>query len=238
MKNEELRYKQLRKLGQELHIPIPEAFWELEVFDQEGKLIRRHKQRSHSWVRNAYNLLFCQLAGKAPSDSDYGPGKLNAKETSGTVRYGTGTLSITGRYLNSPDGTEYGYRAPAAVDARGSMVGSGTADESFEDYALQTKIANGTGAGQLSYIQSEANSMTYDAANKILKNTLIRYFNNNSGGDVSVNEVGLVWYSYRPDSSNYNAFYLASRDKLAATVTVPNTGQLKVTYTIQLTYPA
>ncbi|MBA7585898.1 hypothetical protein ES708_27890 [subsurface metagenome] len=32
--------------------------------------------------------------------------------------------------------------------------------------------------------------------------------------------------------------WLQSRDHLASTVTVPDTGQLKVTYTIQLTYPA
>lgn len=238
MKNEELRYTRLRKLGQELHIPIPEAFWELEVFDREGKLIHRHRQRSHSWVRNAYNLLFCQLAGKGPTDGAFGPGLLSGKETDGNVRYGTGVLALTRYFYDSPDGTEYGYRAPAAVDNRGIMVGSGTAVESFEDYALQTKIANGTGAGQISYIQSEANSITYDAANKILKNSLIRYFNNNSGGNVSVNEVGLVWHTYRPVSGSYDAYFLASRDLLAATVIVPNTGQLKVTYTIQLTYPA
>jgi hypothetical protein len=33
-------------------------------------------------------------------------------------------------------------------------------------------------------------------------------------------------------------YTLVCRDKLAATVTIPNTGQLKVTYTIQLTYPS
>jgi hypothetical protein len=237
MKNEELRYTQLRKLGQELHIPIPEAFWELEIFDREGKLIHRHRQRSHSWVRNAYNLLFCQLAGKDANYGTYGAGNLNGKETDGNLRYGAAPLTIVTNAMYSVDGTDYGYRAPAGDDTRGIMVGSGVAAESFEDYALQTKIANGTGAGQISYIQSEAHAITYDAANKILKNSLIRYFNNNSGGNVSVNEVGMAWYTYRP-ATTYAARFLASRDKLATTVTVPNTGQLKVTYSIQLTYPA
>ncbi|GAI82076.1 unnamed protein product, partial [marine sediment metagenome] len=31
---------------------------------------------------------------------------------------------------------------------------------------------------------------------------------------------------------------MVTRDKLASTVTVPDTGQLKVTYTIQLVFPA
>ena len=59
---DERKYRQLKKLGQELRIPIPEAFWELEVRDKDGKVIQRHKQRSHSWVRNAYNFLFSELA--------------------------------------------------------------------------------------------------------------------------------------------------------------------------------
>jgi hypothetical protein len=70
-----------------------------------------------------------------------------------------------------------------------------------------------------------------------MKNELARYFNNNSGADVSVNEVALALRGYQPGSSvPYN--YMTARDKLIATVTVPNTGQLKVTYTVQLTYPA
>jgi hypothetical protein len=42
---EEARYEQLRKLGQELHIPISETFWELEVRDRDGKVIQHLKQR-------------------------------------------------------------------------------------------------------------------------------------------------------------------------------------------------
>ncbi|GAJ13452.1 unnamed protein product, partial [marine sediment metagenome] len=61
---EERQYERLKKLGRELHIPIPEHFLTMEVFDKDGKLIQRHHQRSHSWVRNAYHLLFCQFARK------------------------------------------------------------------------------------------------------------------------------------------------------------------------------
>jgi len=75
-----------------------------------------------------------------------------------------------------------------------------------------------------------------DTGAKLLKNELVRYFNNNSGGDVNVNEVALVDYVGCRGSAIDKVFM--SRDKLASTVTVPNTGQLKVTYTVQLTYPA
>ena len=60
---EEQQYEELRRLAQKLHIPIPEVFLELEVRDKDGRVIQRHRQRSHSWVRNAYNLMIMQGAG-------------------------------------------------------------------------------------------------------------------------------------------------------------------------------
>lgn len=235
MHREEQKYRELRRLGQELHLPIPEAFWELEVRTRDGRIIQHLKQRSHSWVRNAYNAMFCQLAGKDASDTTFGAGKISGKDTGGAVR--TFSRALGTDYNGSCDGltpgTGHGYRGAAASDSTGIVVGSGTAPESFEDYALQTLIPNGTGAGQLSYVASEPHAISYDAVGRILKNSLARFFNNNSGGDVNVNEVGIIFYT------QYNGYrYIYSRDKLATTVTVPNTGQLKVTYTIQLTYPA
>ena len=226
---EEQKYKRLRELGQELHIPIPEHFITLEVFDKNGKLIQRHHQRSHSWVRNAYNLLFTQLAGKGMTGDGYGAGKLSIKETDTTVKDTDGTAITIG---TAPDDVGVGYREAAGLIVNGILVGSGVNAEDFEDYVLQTPIAEGAGAGQLNHAQSEANAYSYGAL--VGTNTLIRYFNNNSGGNVEVNEVCLAATGFA------GAFidYITSRDHLAATVTIPDTGQLKVTYTIQLTYPA
>lgn len=227
---EEALYEQLRKLGQRLHIPIPEAFWELEVRDGNGKVIRCLKQRSHSWVRNAYNVIFSMLAGKDGDDATFEAGKLNLKRTDGVIYSGSYPLQYYQRA--TIDATSQGYRGPAGQDEWGILLGSGTNPESFEDYGLQTKIADGTGAGQLSYIESEPHSITYEPATLSLKNTLVRYFNNNSGGDIDVNEVGLAANSL----GTMNWRFLMARDKLTSTVTVPNTGQLKVTYTVQLSY--
>jgi len=231
---EEARYEQLRKLGQELHIPISETFWELEVRDVNGKVIQRLKQRSHSWVRNSYNQMFSQLAVKNGNSSSFGPGYLSVKDTSGTVKYATGPIGNSNADL---DGTSYGCRGPAGDDSWGIQVGSGTNPESFEDYMLQTRIANGVGAGQLSYIEQDSHRITYDPGTRVLANAMVRYFNNNSGGDIDVNEVGLVMNQPQGGSIVYGK-RLQARDELASTVNVPNTGQLKVTYTIQLTYPA
>ena len=226
--SEEKKYKQLRKLGQELHIPVPEAFWEFEVFDKEGKLIQKYKQRSHSWVRNAYNFLLSFMSKKMGETTGFGAGYLSAKRYTG---------EITGPYFDDGNTLETagkGFRGDVASTVNGILVGSGTNAESFEDFALQTLIANGTGAGQLSYVLSEVPTKSYNAGTKVWTVTHIRYFNNNSGGDVSVNEVAIVAEDYA--SASY--YYTYSRDKLSATVTIPNTGQLKATYTIQLTYPS
>ena len=238
---EELEYAQLRRMGQRLHIPIHEVFIKLEVFDRDGKLIQRHHQRSHSWTRNAYNMMFSQLAGAPPSDVTFEAGKLSQKATSGTIYSG---LYPFGMFLSksvAPYSYEYntvlGYRAPASNVNYGILVGSSTDASSFEDYVLITPIIEGTGAGQLSYTESALNSISYAAL--ALKNELIRYINNNTAllTDVDVNEVAIVCKSGSVQTPSTSVYTLMARDHLVSTVTVPSTGQLKVTYTIQLTYP-
>jgi len=228
---EEQEYKQLRELGQKLHIPIPEHFIELEVFDKDGKLIQKHRQRSHSWVRNAYNTMFSQLALKDGDDAAFGAGKLNFKNTAAAVINAASAVGIDTSASMDAAGDK-GYIALATSITNGILVGSGTNAEDFEDYVLQTPMAEGNGAGELNHVQSQPHSISYAALT--LKDELVRYFNNNSGGNIDVNEVALVIGSM----SNLVHHCLMCRDKLASTVTVPDTGQLKVTYTIQLTYPS
>jgi len=230
---EERKYEQLKKLGQELHLPIPEHFITLEVFDRNGKLIQKHHQRSHSWTRNAYNLIFSEIAGKNCSDATFEAGKLSGKTTAAVIRFGN--IPFAQRYGANLDGDPtWGYRAAAGIATRGILVGSGLNAESFEDYVLQTQITEGTGAGQLNHVASQAHAMSYGAL--VLTNELVRFFNNNSGGNVDINEVALVGDIHC--HVTVAEHFLVSRDHLGVTVTVPDTGQLKVTYTIELTYPA
>ncbi|MBA7527492.1 hypothetical protein ES705_19668 [subsurface metagenome] len=230
---EERKYEQLRKLGQELHVPIPEAFWTLEVIDKNGKLLQRHHQRSHSWVRNAYNLLLSQMAGKYLDDpTTYGAGYLNIKWTMGTVVYGSGAA------IGSFEQPGSAYRANAATHTHGIQVGTDVTAESFEDYVLTGLIAEGSGADQLNYILQEVPGKSYDGPSKVFTITQVRYMNNNSGAAIGVNEVALTTYGIGPGTHTAQDKWVMARDKLGATVNVPDTGQLKVTYTIQLTYPA
>lgn len=243
MNKQEQEYLEYKRLGQKLGIPTFEVFLELEVRMPDGRVVHRHRQRSHSWTRNAYNLMFCQLAGKDADDATFEAGKLSVKKTSATIAYGSGAVGW--KPFASADSaqagtgwTHTGYRALAGYDTHGIIVGTGTTAESFEDYALATQIADGTGSGELSHVESEAHAISYAAL--VLTNTLIRYFNNNSGGSIGVNEVGLIGALGDPGAVYNSApiLVLVARDVLGATVTVPDTGQLKVTYTISLTYPS
>jgi hypothetical protein len=242
---EEADYRQLRTLGQRLHIPVLEALWELEVIDREGTPVQRLRQQSHSFVRNAYNHLISQMAAKnGDGGLTFGPGFINIRETGGSVRSGNYPI-LTGHNSNSSStqsldiaGTGQGILAPAGASYKGIVVGSGAGPESFEDYALQSLIPNGTSPGTLSYIQSEAPAVSYDGPSLTLTVTHVRFFNNNSGGPIDVNEVGIYLIGKTGYSGTSNRTWMVARDKLVATVTVPDTGQLKVTYTISLTYPA
>ena len=230
----ERNYEELERLALLCRVPMPKAFITLEVFDKNGKLLQKHRQRSHSWTRNAYNMMFSQLAGKNADDNTFGAGKLSVKELTGDVRYDDKPF---GQYDATVDGTDLGYRAPAGEDGRGILVGSGINAEDFEDYVLQTQITDGTGAGQISHTQSQAHAITWTGGTLTFKNDLIRYFNNNSApaGDRAINEVCIAAKCMADGAAKE---VMMSRDHLASTVTVPSTGQLKVTYTISLTYPA
>ncbi|MFC1874644.1 hypothetical protein ACFLY3_00595 [Chloroflexota bacterium] len=230
--SEERRYRKLKRLGQELHVPIPETFLKLEVRDKDGRVIKRQSQRCHSFGRNVYNYIFSHLVARNCPDVDFGAGHMSMRATSGTIRhanYGAGIIAQMNFEGNGPN-------AGAGVDDRGILVGSGTNPESFEGYFLQTQIDNGTGAGQLSHVASETPVYSYDAGTKTWTAELKRYFNNNSGGSIGVNELALVYYLERVVGTADKVLW--SRDRLSSTVTIPNTGQLRVTYTIRLAYPA
>jgi len=236
---EERKYSRLRKLGQELHVPIPEHFIECEVTDKNGKVIQHLKQRSHSWVRNAYNLLLSQMACKNLDSGvgEYGAGFLSIKSTAAAITRGDrGAIIVRENEENfETGGIDGGYRSLAANDSFGILVGSNAGAWSFEDYVLLTPITEGTGPGQLNHVAMAVPIRSYGALTWTI--TWVRYFNNNTllVTDVLVNEVGLVAYGFAAFS---DAYWVTSRDVLGATVTVPGTGQLKVTYTIEMVFPA
>ncbi len=239
----ETKYRRFEKLGTELKLPVFKTFLEMEVLDRDGKTIHAHKQRSHSWNRNAYNFLFSQMAAYGLTGTNlFEAGAISLKWTNGNIypnSSGWALNQVAGldEGVNVNDrSTNTGFLATAGATDKGIIVGTNNFPESFDGYVLGAPIGNGSGAGQMDYAQSDLHSITYDAPTKTFTDTLIRYINNNSGADIGVNEVAL--YGKVKFTSAGTGTIMFSRDLLASTVTVPNTGQLKVTYTIQLAYPA
>jgi len=231
----ERRYLRLANLGKELGVPVPQVFLEMKVTMPDGKVVHHHRQRSHSWVRNLYNAMVALLAGvNCNGGAVFGAGFINIRRTDGVVRNeGYCDSAMLGTYNTSWEVAGIAFAGGAADNTFGIQVGSGANVESFEDYVLQTLIANGVGAGQLSYVAGEIPAEAYVTGTKTYSVTHVRYMNNNSPGDVLVKEVAIACLGM----SGVNK-QIRSRDVLGATVTIPASGQLKVTYTISLVYPA
>lgn len=229
------RIASVEKERQRLHLPaVPIMFYKIDIYSPQGEHTLEYKFRSKSWNRNFYNYTACLQMGLASNTggTTFEAGKMPMKDTGNITKQTSFIFIPRDSTYNAGDPTA--FYGGAGIDTQGIVVGTGNIAESFEHYALNAKCANGNGAGQLSYTSESVGAMTYDAPTKKLTTTLIRIFNNNSGASIIITEVG--WY-IKLFVSAYN-FFMLSRDLLASSVEVLNAGQLTVTQTIELTYPA
>lgn len=230
--DKEEKYKRLKDLGSKLKVPIPETFVTMSVYDKNGKLTNEQSQRSHSWVRNAYTQLICQFAsvvGVLSTDATYGAGKLNTKNWSGSTQYYTGSgLSYFGSAVGN------GWRGTGGAYTHGIVVGTSDLAEDFALYNLDELIVHGVTTDTLSYQAMALPTRTYTAGTKTWDIVWERYINNNSGGTITIKEVGII----ANNLINLGTFNLIMRDVLSSPVELVDSAQLKVTYTVSLQYPA
>lgn len=110
----------------------------------------------------------------------------------------------------------------------GIVVGSGTKAIDMDDFNLETLITNGTGTGNLSY-QNNQFSIPGESGSKYLWQ-VDRAFYNLSGGDVTINEVGMYGIY---DNSNIYAMHI--RYLVGGSgVTIPDGGSSSVTITFEI----
>ena len=201
----------------------PKTFLSLAILDRDGNEIERHEMLSKSWTRNFYNALFF-LGTTTPMTilgSTYGEGYLTRKLTDGAI-------NSHPAYILAND-----LVGGAGINYKGIVVGSSNSAESFESHIMGGIISSGNGAGQLVYSSQDATAVSYNSGTKKMSGILRRYFNNNSGSAIIVREVGLII-----NESSYGNKFLINRDVLPVEISVPNGGQLKVDYVIELVYPA
>ena len=222
---EEAKFAELKDKCRELKVPAPpEIMIGLKVHDKDGVLIFDDVQRGHSWTRNFYNFLFGVASTGAGTAATFGAGYLTRKETGGTV-------GAMGLQVNNRNSVNFLYNTTNNA-SYGTVVGTSDTAFSVEHYQLQALIAHGNGAGQFFYAIQDQPVTLYTGGAKTWASTSSRIFNNNSGGSITVKEVGLIYYGF---GFSYSLF---ERSVLAPTVAVANGAQLTVTYKISMDFSA
>ena len=207
------------------------------VKDKNEKIIKQHKQRSHSFVSNFLAIL------TAPLTTGYGQPFTNASQGY-FFRITTGTYAI---YNPTAEfNTVFDLNSGANNSTYGIVVGTGTTPPTPNDFNLGNQISNGTGSGQLVYgthtfnpTPVSNNSSNFYTTTSTPTSGLLpvsgnttswqisRTFQNQSGASITVSEVGLI--------SEINVYYvLLTHDLLSSPITIPNGGVMAITYTISV----
>jgi len=155
---------------------------EFRWYDKNGILERILKKPADSLIRQFVDTIRCEWEGTS-----------------------TTTIKDTGGFSRSESYTQYFRTNAAAADVNfGILVGTGTNAVTISDFQLQTKIANGTGSGQLLYQATVISAVTVVGSDAYI--TVSRNFNNNSGASITIQEVGLAV------RSGLGYYYQISRD--------------------------
>lgn len=174
--------------------------------DKDGKPISYHEHEGNSLVIGFMNCLFSQMTKLAFSGVD----------VAGATRSSTNNVNNLNIFYSATDKT------------RGLLVGTGTTAVALTDYALETPIADGTGAGQL--LRSDLTcdlSPTTSGSTRFFQ--MYRTFTNNSGSDITIRETAL--YAYYAASATYQVCL----DRSATNHTIVNGTSATLTYKISIT---
>jgi hypothetical protein len=191
------------------------------IYDKDGRLIKKWSEPAKS-LTYWYALLEYNL---------WMQGTISMTDTTGT--------SIT-PYMGSPGTID--VEAGSGVTTYGILVGSGNTSNVSQKsmmYNLVALIPNGTGAGQLTY--QSVSFGTPNVSGNTSTWTLSRSFINQSGGTVTVTEVGIVALlsGFRLVNSVSSAlltsdYFLIAYDIPSSAISLSNGQTLNITYTYQV----
>jgi hypothetical protein len=142
---------------------ILDVFVELELRDKEGKLLRKRRFKSKTWVRNFIAILNRQMGGDALQ-----------QETNGS------------------QGSWPSLQANAGQndDRFGIQVGTGSDAWTYDQYKLQSQIYHGTSSGKMMYGACSVSSLV--SITNGLKYVVSRVFTNGTPDTITVREIGLT----------------------------------------------
>lgn len=192
------------------------AYLEVKVFEKVRRGYRRvlfrHRQPVRSFVLNWTKVIYGLMYDKASTEA-------------------VQIVNTSGESVYYPDLYAEGYpilkvTAGEGVTTFGILFGSGTTSPTLDDYKLESLIPHGTGSGQLYY---HATQLSYEKDTDRSRVIIWRTADNNSGGDITISEIGLVfqWYPYPYD------YALILRDVLDTAVVVANTQSVDGRYVLE-----
>ena len=191
------------------------ATLELIVKNKKGEVTKRKVMLSESFVQGFLKALYLH-AGFIAYGYRYYEGLTNVD------------VSDYERQLSVGNNTFY-CLCPVNQDGYGIQVGTGATAPTVTDTKMETKITHGVGAGQMQYSAVTFGAPSSDGS--ISHFTVTRDFSNNSGGSITVREIGLVG-TIQTDAGS-TTYHLMIRD--AVNIAVPDGETLTVNYRIQAT---
>jgi hypothetical protein len=202
-------------------IKFPRMFIEWEVTDIDGKLIDEGRKESQTWVGNIVRFLWMLFQGASLTSvaSRYQADTPAAIRNTANASRAMGLVSSYSTYLGVGVG---------AGELVGIVVGASDAPVTIGQYDLVSKILHGTGTGQLFYNANAVEALSDTSSPYTFR--VVRTMTNQSGGSVTVREIGLFIKLSTSPGDIYVS--MLARDVLTTPITVPAGSTLTVRYII------
>jgi hypothetical protein len=217
----------------------------LERKSKTGRLLEKRIFPSHSWTKHFFDLLYEDLAYNSNTlagiNDITSTARTLANQTAGLVNLavasppgGSIAPAFNGMLIDTNTGNSLIKIANSPLNGgenNGIVVGTGNTPVTPTDDKLVTKINHGTGAGLFEYGGCQVLAPVSVNPNGTMM--IRRYFTNNSGGDITVQEAGIYSFGFNSASNVYS--FCICRDVVSPGVLVANTQILSVVYTVQIT---
>jgi len=221
----------------------------LERFSKDGRLLERREQPSRSFLIQFIELLYvahAQITPGAPysmqditdtardvdSGGDLSSAWLKGNLKMGSTPGGSEQLVLAGSVETAAANTI--VNISVVGEELGIVVGTGVGAVIPADFALGARILHGSVGGRLEYGGCELVGIAFADPNGEF--TMRRYFTNNSGGGITVEEVGIYAGGTKQVILDFGfAWPFATARDLTGGVAVANTELLRVTYVVQIT---
>jgi len=209
------------------------------VKNKHGRVVRVHRQRSRSFVRNFMEFLKGIMTAREVAIST----TLVSSAWSDIVNIATiidesgAQQTIQAKRVGTAGETEWlsilGVNAPQGDDTWGIIVGKGTSAPTPNDYVLEDKIPHGTTEGQLEYGETTINDI--NTKNNEVYFDIVRSFNNPVDSEITVAEAGLIArYAMGYYGLDQDIRFLIARDVLQNALTIPGEGTLTIKYRVKV----